>query len=124
MISVHSVDNPGVNRVMISVQAHQKNKIEKIASQILLYKELYYLGRAAISDEAYDALEKELSNLDPSHPALSFVGYKVKDSTAKVAHRPPMLSLAKTYETSELAEFAAGRDIVLSDKVDGMALSI
>lgn len=113
-----------MNRVMISVQANQKNKIEKIASQILLYKELYYLGRAAISDEAYDALEKELSNLDPSHPALSFVGYKVKDSTAKVAHRPPMLSLAKTYETLELVEFAAGRDIVLSDKVDGMALSI
>jgi DNA ligase (NAD+) len=102
----------------------QKTKIETLASQILLYKELYYLGRAAISDEAYDALENNLRALDPSHPALSFVGYKLKDSAAKVPHRPSMLSLAKTYESGELKSFAAGRDIVLSDKVDGMALSI
>ncbi|MEN9528417.1 MAG: hypothetical protein RI932_290, partial [Pseudomonadota bacterium] len=101
-----------------------KTKIESLASQILLYKELYYLGRAAISDEAYDALEKELRALDPEHPALSFVGYKLKDSTAKVPHRPLMLSLAKTYEPEELSAFAAGRELVLSDKVDGMAMSL
>lgn len=101
-----------------------QNKIEKLASQILLYKELYYLGRAAISDEAYDALENELRALDKNHPALSFVGYKVKESAAKVPHRPPMLSLAKTYETDDLVKFAEGRDLILSDKVDGMALSI
>lgn len=99
-------------------------RIEKLASQILLYKELYYLGRAAISDEAYDALEAELRALDPSHPALSFVGYKLKDGAAKVNHRPLMLSLSKTYESEELVTFVAGRDSVLSDKVDGMALSL
>lgn len=55
-----------------------KIKIEQLASQILLYKELYYLGRAAISDEAYDELERELRTLDARHPALSFVGYKIK----------------------------------------------
>jgi len=102
----------------------QEIKTESLASQILLYKELYYLGRAAISDEAYDELENQLRRLDPNHPALSFVGYKLKDSAAKVLHRPLMLSLAKSYEPSDLATFAAGRDLVLSDKVDGMALSL
>lgn len=97
---------------------------EKLASQILLYKELYYLGRPAISDEAFDALENKLRSLDPNHPALSFVGYQLKETAGKVPHRPPMLSLSKTYETSELAAFASGRDLVISDKVDGMALSL
>ncbi len=102
----------------------KKNKIERLASQILLYKELYYLGRAAISDEAYDALENELRSLDPNHPSLSFVGYQVRETAQKVPHRPAMLSLAKTYEASDLPSFAAGRAIVLSDKVDGMAMSV
>lgn len=101
-----------------------KAKTEQLASQILLYKELYYLGRAAISDEAYDALENQLKTLDPNHPALSFVGYKLKDNAAKVRHQPPMLSLSKTYKTDELVDFVADRDVVLSDKVDGMALSL
>ncbi|NBO37112.1 NAD-dependent DNA ligase LigA [bacterium] len=102
----------------------KRTQIEKLASQILLYKELYYLGRAAISDEAYDALENELKSLDPTHPALSFVGYEIRESSAKVAHRPAMLSLAKTYQSDDLPNFAQGRSLVLSDKVDGMALSI
>lgn len=101
-----------------------KAKTEQLASQILLYKELYYLGRAAISDEAYDALENQLKTLDPNHPALSFVGYKLKDNAAKVRHQPLMLSLSKTYKTDELVDFVADRDVVLSDKVDGMALSL
>ena len=35
-----------------------------------------------------------------------------------------MLSLSKTYKLDELNEFVAGRDVVLSDKVDGMALAL
>ena len=101
-----------------------KIKIEQLASQILLYKELYYLGRAAISDEAYDELERELRTLDARHPALSFVGYKIKESATKVRHHPLMLSLSKTYKLEELSDFVAGRDVVLSDKVDGMALAL
>lgn len=103
---------------------NQREKIERLASQILLYKELYYLGRAAISDEAYDALENELKSLDSGHPALKFVGYQLRDSAQKIPHRPPMLSLAKTYEREELLSFANGRALVLSDKVDGMAMAL
>lgn len=102
----------------------KNSKIERLASQILLYKELYYLGRPAITDEAYDALEAELRALDPKHPSLSFVGYQIREAAQKVSHRPPMLSLAKTYEPHEIGEFTAGRSFVLSDKVDGMAMSL
>ncbi|NBW81252.1 NAD-dependent DNA ligase LigA [bacterium] len=107
-----------------SLTSSAQAKIELLASQILLYKELYYLGKAAISDEAYDALENELRALAPHHPALSFVGYKLRESSQKVPHRPPMLSLAKTYESSEIVSFADGRELVVSDKVDGMAMSL
>lgn len=109
---------------MTERQVQESAKIERLASQILLYKELYYLGRAAVTDEAYDALENELRVLDPHHPALSFVGYQMREAAQKVPHRPAMLSLAKTYEPSELEAFASGRTIVLSDKVDGMAMSL
>jgi DNA ligase (NAD+) len=105
-------------------ESQKSLKTERLASQILLYKELYYLGRAAVSDEAYDALENELRHLDPNHPALNFVGYETRESAQKIPHRPAMLSLAKTYEPDGLAEFAAGRPIVLSDKVDGMAMAV
>lgn len=107
-----------------STDDSMKSRIEQLASQILLYKELYYLGRAAVSDEAYDELEKELRRLDARHPALSFVGYKVKESASKVRHMPLMLSLSKTYKLEELTDFVAARDVVVSDKVDGMALSL
>lgn len=103
---------------------NQLSKIEQLASQILLYKELYYLGRAAITDEAYDALESQLRTLDEHHPALSFVGYKLREGASKVRHQPLMLSLLKTYDVEELQNFVSGRDVVLSDKVDGMALSL
>ncbi|MEY3902892.1 MAG: hypothetical protein RL189_2198 [Pseudomonadota bacterium] len=101
-----------------------REKIERLASQILLYKELYYLGRPAVTDEAYDALENELRAHDPSHPALQFVGYQIRESAQKVAHKPPMLSLAKSYESADLSDFAAGRPVVVSDKVDGMAMAL
>ncbi|MFZ9520640.1 MAG: NAD-dependent DNA ligase LigA [Silvanigrellaceae bacterium] len=107
-----------------SLNSSAQAKIERLASQILLYKELYYLGRAAISDEAYDAMENELRTLAPNHPALSFVGYKLRDSSQKVPHRPPMLSLAKTYDSADIISFADGRELVVSDKVDGMAMSL
>jgi DNA ligase (NAD+) len=107
-----------------SIAASQLTRIEQLASQILLYKELYYLGRAAISDEAYDVLEEELRALDANHPALQFVGYQLRDSVQKVPHRPPMLSLAKTYDLKDIPQFMGERAVVLSDKVDGMALSV
>lgn len=99
-------------------------RVESLASQILLHKKLYYAGRSAIPDAAYDALEEELRALAPEHPVLAMVGYALGEGEGKVPHDPPMLSLAKTYDPSELLGFIKKQTTVCSDKFDGMALSL
>ncbi len=67
---------------------------------------LYYEQSApVISDAEYDALLRELSDLEQSHPELrradsptQHVGGAPVDALAAVPHRRPMLSLANTYD--------------------------
>jgi len=99
-------------------------RIQSLASQILVFKKLYYSGKPTIPDAAYDALEDELRTLDPQHPVLSMVGYTLGKSGKKVPHEPAMLSLAKTYEQGDLLSFVRKERVVLSDKFDGMALAL
>ena len=84
---------------MQSMKFYCKN-IEALASQILYHKALYYKGKSEITNEEFDALEDELKKLNPHHPVLQFVGYSLAHQKNKVAHKPLMLSLAKTYEKS------------------------
>ena len=97
---------------------------ELLASEILYHKKLYYKGKAIISDEAFDALEERLREINPYHPVLSLVGYDLDSSRGKVEHILPMLSLAKTYEVKDLFDFVRKYDCVVTDKVDGMALCL
>lgn len=99
-------------------------KIERLASDILLHKKRYYTGLASISDDAYDELENELRRLDPEHPVLSLVGYSLGDSLSKVEHKPPMLSLQKTYEVADVVSFTSQSQALCLDKLDGMAMSL
>ena len=99
--------------------------IEKLASQILYHKKLYYSGKSILSDNEYDILEDKLRQLSPNHKALSIVGYHVYGETKnKVFHNTPMLSLAKTYSKEELLEFLKKHPCVAIDKIDGMALCL
>jgi hypothetical protein len=49
--------------------------IKTLVCKIVLAKKNYYLGKASISDQDYDELEKELRKKDPNHPILYAVGY-------------------------------------------------
>lgn len=113
--------------VAAGVRSDQE-RVEWLAKQILHHKRCYYSGESEIPDQVYDALEDELRELSPTHPVLNAVGsdfFKPELSRAKVEHHPPMLSLAKTYEALEVARFIEKyTDVVVSDKLDGMALSI
>ncbi len=102
----------------------RNEKIEQLSSEILLHKKRYYTGKATIPDLAYDALEDELRDLDPHHPVLSFVGYSLGGNIGKVEHRPPMLSLQKTYEISQVVAFVSQAPCLCLDKLDGMAMSL
>jgi DNA ligase (NAD+) len=102
---------------------------------------LYYEEAApTISDQEYDALLRELVDLETQHPELrtpdsptQHVGGKPLDEFAHVTHRTPMLSLDNTYSEEEVGEWfhrlekhLPGEEIelIVEPKVDGVAISL
>ncbi len=102
--------------------------------------EYYVLDRPTISDEAYDALLRELTQLEAKHPELvtpesptQRVGAAPSARFAPVAHTHPMLSLSNVFDEAELRAFdqrvrkALGRDdvgYVCELKIDGLAVNL
>ena len=100
------------------------NRIQELEKLILHYKELYYRGKAEISDEAYDKIEIELKKLDPENPILKLVGHLQIENNLKVAHKTKMLSLDKTYEQKDLMKWIGKEDVVSVLKIDGSSCSL
>lgn len=116
-----------------------RKRIEELRRLLELHNYKYYVENAPeISDFEFDALMRELQELEAAHPELADpnspsvrVG---SDSTAEfrtVQHRFPMLSLGNTYSLEELHEFvdriekeAGPTDFVCELKFDGTAISI
>jgi len=72
----------------------------------------YVLAEPTIADEEYDALMRELQDLERTYPELRTadsptqrVGGQVTKEFALVTHVPPMLSLANTYSEEEIRDF-------------------
>jgi len=101
----------------------------------------YYEEAApTISDQEYDALYRELAELEERHPELrtpdsptQHVGGKPLDQFAQVTHRTPMLSLDNTYSEAEVGEWfrrlekhlpGGEIELVIEPKVDGVAISL
>ena len=109
---------------------------------------LYY-GKDApeISDAEYDALMRELVELEAAHPDLvtadsptQRVGFTPAATFSEVRHSRPMLSLANAFSAEELRAFdtrvrrgldlppapdrAPGLDYVAELKIDGLAVSL
>lgn len=103
--------------------------------------EYYVLEQPTISDYEFDALMRELIELedkypecyDPNSPSLR-VGGQVVDSFNKITHKRLMLSLANAFNSDELEEFDKRiKDILQNDeeieymcemKIDGLAMSL
>ena len=107
---------------------------------------LYYvLDAPEIDDAAYDALYRELQQLEAAHPELvtpdsptQRVGSAPLEKFAQVRHLEPMLSLANARNEDELLawdqrnrRFLEGRDLgdarmtyVVEPKIDGLAISL
>ena len=101
-----------------------KNEIQELEKQILKHKELYYSGKAEISDEKYDKLEEKLKKLDPSNPVLSIVGHKLASFADKVEHAKKMLSLDKTYSEDDLKKWVEKHKTLSIFKIDGSSCSL
>src|SRR3954447_13287625 len=118
-----------------------KKRIAILREEIEEHNRRYYEEAApTISDREYDALYRELADLekhvpDPENPDSppQRVGGKPLKAFGQVTHRLPMLSLDNTYSEDELADFYArlsrllpGKKIpvVVEPKVDGVAVSL
>src|SRR6266481_9420955 len=102
--------------------------------------EYHVLDQPTIADEAYDALIRELRQLEAKHPELitpdsptQRVGAPASNRFAPVEHARPMLSLANAFDETELRAFdqrvrkGLGRDdigYVCELKIDGLAINL
>ncbi|MGE5175504.1 MAG: NAD-dependent DNA ligase LigA, partial [Hyphomicrobiales bacterium] len=116
-------------------------RAEKLRREIERHDHLYYvLGEPEITDRAYDALLRELQDLEEANPDLvtpdsptQRVARGLLSGFPSVRHTRPMLSLDNTYSIDELAEFD-GRvrkllgvetvEYAVEPKVDGVAVAI
>lgn len=102
--------------------------------------EYYILDRPTLDDFAYDALLRELQDLEAKHPELvtpesptQRVGVAPSNRFAPVEHAHPMLSLSNAFNEAEVRAFdqrirkALGRDdvgYVCELKIDGLAINL
>jgi DNA ligase (NAD+) len=120
------------------------DRVLELRRLIQYHNERYYVDAAPeISDAEFDALMRELQDLERAHPEFADpesptvrVGGRAAEGFAKVNHLVPMLSLENAYNEDELREFHArvcrGLDrspdtpiaYVAELKIDGVSLAL
>lgn len=118
-----------------------QERISELRLQLHHHNEMYYLHHAPeISDQEFDALMRELQQLEKQHPECADpnspsvrVGSDLSTDFQQVTHRYPMLSLANTYNAEDLQDFYSrvseglgGEkfDICCELKFDGLSISL
>ncbi|MDH3251443.1 MAG: NAD-dependent DNA ligase LigA [Ignavibacteria bacterium] len=126
---------------MASIPQETVKRLEQLRSEINEHDYRYYvLAEPSISDEEYDALMRQLQELESIYPALKSpdsptqrVGGQPTREFPTVTHAVPMLSLANSYSEEEIREFDRRvRSLLKHDtpvyvaelKFDGVALSL
>ncbi len=124
--------------------APDQERIGELRRRIAHHDRLYYdQAKPEITDREYDALYRELVDLERAHPELVVadsptqrVGGKhgrPQGAFEQVQHMVPMQSLDNTYSSEEIGEFVArlhrllpGEEILLTiePKVDGVAIAL
>ncbi|MFO0761064.1 MAG: NAD-dependent DNA ligase LigA [Byssovorax sp.] len=116
-----------------------KARIAELAERIERYRASYYKGTPEISDAAFDALEDELRELDPTHLVLAKVGSgALVVEWEKARHEIPMGSLNKAVNEEELRGWIArcnellqadgvgpiDGDLFVAEKLDGISIEV
>lgn len=119
-----------------------RSRAKELRREIERHNHLYYVvAEPQISDQQFDALLRELIDLEENHPELRTpdsptlrVGGDVTREFPVYEHRQPMLSLANAYSLDELEEFfqrvdkGLGQEHVVEClcqlKIDGLALAL
>ena len=127
-----------------------QEKYKKLRNEIEYHNNLYYNeDNPIISDMEYDALMRELKQLEQEYPELlensensptKKIGGTASEKFSKVRHRTPMLSLSNTYNISEIEDFdkrvkkiisaeniednSEELEYILELKLDGLSISL
>ncbi len=117
-----------------------QDRINYLSRELTRHNQLYYaLDAPVISDQSFDALLKELIDLETRFPEFKQpdspsqrVGGEITRKFIVVAHKRPMQSLDNTYSPEELRDFdrrvreALGQaaPYVCEPKIDGVAISL
>src|SRR3954467_3338022 len=121
--------------------ATAQDRIAALRAAVAKHDELYYRrAKPEVTDFEYDALKRELSELEaawPEYAAINSPSGKVGDDRTEgfqtYRHRERMMSLDNTYSDDELREFHArisrdlereGLKFVVEPKIDGLAVSV
>ncbi len=125
----------------MTTRAQAEKRIATLRDEIRRHEHLYYaLDRPEISDHEYDALDRELWDLEAQFPDLvtpdsptQRVGEKPSEEFPSFVHRVPMRSLDNTYSAEELREFeerifrvVGKREIAYTAelKIDGLSMAL
>ncbi len=116
-------------------------RMEELAKELDRLNYEYYMNdRSLVSDQEFDAMMRELQDLERQYPELANplsptkrVGGEVNKTFRQVTHRFPMLSLGNTYSIEEIEEFEARTRRLLDGeefsytcelKYDGVAIGL
>ena len=122
----------------LELDADKRTRADALAARLEKYRASYYAGSPEISDAAYDALEDELRELDPTHPVLARVGSAALVAEwPKARHEIPMGSLNKAVNEEELRgwlarcqeladkdELGSVSDLFVAEKLDGISIEV
>src|ERR1700677_2423582 len=97
----------------MAMQKNVSGRIEKLRETLRHHEYLYYvLDQPTLTDAEYDALMRELRDLEAKHPELltpdsptQRVGGKAREGFVKVRHSSPMLSLDNALNEDEMRAF-------------------
>jgi len=109
-----------------------------LVQQIEAHRAAYYeRDQSTVSDAEYDALERELREIEAMHPELAnpvspsqTVGGMVATGFASVRHRERMMSLDNAFDLKEVEawldriERGGPRELVCEPKIDGLSISL
>ena len=123
----------------IDVDPATRARIDELAERVERHRAAYYKGTPEISDAAFDAIEDELRELDPTHPVLAKVGSaELVSEWHKARHEIPMGSLNKAVSENELRAWltrcdellaqdqvgSIASDLFVAEKLDGISIEV
>lgn len=127
--------------IFFTTMADEKQRIMQLRQELHEHNYKYYvLNQPVITDQEFDAMMRELQDLEARHPELyddnsptQRVGSDLGGEFKQVAHKYPMLSLSNTYNRQEVEDFynsvkkgLGGEDfeICCEMKYDGLSISL